>query len=488
MYLWPRNLAQSGGLTDPAKLQICPGVQRMLKCVNRAGSNVSSAARILPLMLLLFLLACGGSPSSSHISPPPPPPAGPPPTPRPGFVSAFSFGMQCGIGTTTNCKGATGINWPATQAQPGVLRLHDTGTSWASLEPTVAGSYQWGVLDEWLDTIEMHSVAVIQVFSWVPCWDTVDTSTCTKPTVSPNGTNSPPSDLTASGSPTFNDFVTAFITHCSPAGNCVSKYIKYYEMWNEWDLAAHWTGTADQLYQMLAPAAGIIRQNVPQAVILTPSVTASAQSELQAWLNLENANGRISDWVDWHAYLIDNSLPITPEDKWTVSSGAFLSLLAANPPWDKAPWANTETNFDPMTFACSYTADDCTGQIVRWQILHDSWGASTLDWYKWNQTIGSNLQNPQYETAYSNAMQYTVGGHYTSAASFTAANGASTWTAPFVEANGTSALWVWTPKESGTPYTVPSGYVDYLDLTGAKTSVTAGQTINIGPEPFLLEQ
>jgi hypothetical protein len=89
---------------------------------------------------------------------------------------------------------------------------------------------------------------------------------------------------------------------------------------------------------------------------------------------------------------------------------------------------------------------------------------------------------------YFNAMHYTVGGHYTAAASFTAGGGASTWTAPFVEANGTQALWVWTPNEAGTSYTVPSGYIDYWDLTGAKTTVTAGQSITIGPEPFLLEQ
>jgi hypothetical protein len=303
--------------------------------------------------------------------------------------------------------------------------------------------------------------------------------------VAPNGTNSPPNDLTASGSRTFNDYVTAFTKHCSAAGNCVSKYIKYYEMWNEWDLTAHWTGSVTQLYQMLAPAASIIRQNVPKAVILTPSVTASSQTQMQQWLTLDSGTGRISDWVSWHAYLVDNSLPITPEDKWSISSGAFLNLLAGISGWSQAAWANTETNFDPMTFTCSYAVQDCAGQIVRWQILHDSNGASTLDWYKWNQTIGLTAA---YESAYFNAMQYTEGGHYTAAASFSAGGGASTWTAPFVEANGTDALWVWTPNEAGTSYTVPSGYIDYLDLTGTKTTVTAGQSITIGPEPFLLEQ
>jgi hypothetical protein len=455
----------------------------MPDCGKSVWSNLCAAVLLLcSVPLLAVCLGCGGGPATSHTTTTPPPPTGPPPAPNPGFVSAFNYGMQCGIGTATNCRGTTGIAWPQTQAQPGVLRLHDTGTAWASLESSSAGAYDWMVLDEWLDTIALHPVAVIQVFAWVPCWDA---STCTAPPVSPNGTNSPPNDLTASGSPAFNAFVTAFAKHCSPKGNCVSKYIKYYEMWNEWDLSAHWTGTVTQLYQMLAPAVSIIRQNVPNAVILTPSVTASSQTQLQSWLALDSGTGRISDWVAWHAYLVDNSLPITPEDKWSISSGAFLNLLAGISGWSQAAWANTETNFDPMTFTCSYAVQDCAGQIVRWQILHDSNGASTLDWYKWNQTIGLTSA---YESVYFNAMHYTVGGHYTAAASFTAGGGASTWTAPFVEANGTQALWVWTPNEAGTSYTVPSGYIDYWDLTGAKTTVTAGQSITIGPEPFLLEQ
>jgi hypothetical protein len=260
-------------------------------------------------------------------------------------------------------------------------------------------------------------------------------------------------------------------------------------MWNEWDTSRHWTGNMAQLYEMVAPAVSIIRQNVPNAFILTPSVTGGGQAELQNWLNYENANGRISDWVAWHSYLISNSLPISPEDKWSGSNANFLSIQTSTAGWAKAPWANTETNFDDTDYLCSatqYTLDDCTGQVVRWQILHDSNGASDLSWFKWNETIGLV---PQYETAYYNMMQYTIGGHYAGAASFTAGGGASTWTAPFVTASGGNALWVWTPNESGTiTFTVPSGYADYRDLSGNKTSVTAGQAITIGPEPFFLEQ
>jgi hypothetical protein len=415
--------------------------------------------------------------------------------------------MQCGNGDTQDCEGSGGtdtIAWPSTQAQPGLLRLHDAGTHWPELNPS-SGAYNWPVLDAWLDTIAQHQpLVVIQVFTWVPCW-IPNTSPCTAPLTEPNGTSTPPGDLTASGSPSFNAFVTAFTQHCSPAGNCVSQYIKYYEMWNEWDLSYHWTGTMQQVYQMVAPAVSIIRTNVPSAVILTPSTTPDSdtglgyQADFQNWLNYENANGKISDWIAWHVYLTDpnntQTGTLTPENQWSNYITNYLSIQQSTSGWASVPWANTETNFNGSTqlnYQCpngqngtpaEYTVQDCTGQIVRWQILHDSNGSSSVDWYKWNETIGNNSQ---YEPAYYEMMKYMVGGKYTGAAS--SPDGGMTWTAPFTEANGTNALWVWTTNEGGVSYTVPAGYVDYRDLSGNMTTVTGSSSLSLTTEPFLLEQ
>jgi hypothetical protein len=427
-----------------------------------------------------------------------------------GSIAASNFGMQCGIGTPIdghiNCNGSgsTPIVWPATQAQPGMLRLHDAGTYWAELNPS-DGTYDFSTLDNWLDLIAQNQpVAVSQVFAWTPCWDST-TGTgplpggCGIAADAPTGTNGYPNDLKVSGSPSFNAFVTALVQHCSPAGNCVANEIKYYEMWNEWDLSFHWTGTMAQVYQMVAPAVTIIRNNVPGAVILMPSSTPDSDTGLgyltdfQNWLSYEDAHPpHISDWIDWHVYLASGeTTTATPEDQWSAYDANYLSVQASNPNWVDAPWADTETNFNGSTqvnYQCpsaQYNAQDCTGQIVRWQLLHNSNGSSGVLWYYWLNTIGSN---PQYDTAYYYMMQYLVGGTFSSPCSFTAANGASTWTCDFTEANGTVALWVWTPSEAGTTFTVPAGFTDYRDLSGGTTTVTPGQTINIGTEPFMLEQ
>lgn len=391
--------------------------------------------------------------------------------------------------------------WPATQAQPGLLRLVDAGTNWSTIDtgPNSSG-YDWTGLDAWLDAIAAHEpIDVVQTFVFVPCWDS---STCLGSAAAPTGTNTPPNDLTPSGSPSFNDFVTAFVQHCNSNGQCVSDKIKYYEMWNEWDLPNHnfWTGNATQLYQMLAPAAQIIRQNVPNAVILTPSATVASPTyanDIQTWLTLENTNGKISDWVAWHMYLSATaSATNSPEVQWTQFGPNLIDAQQSVPGWTSAHFANTETNFAGQTngsaFTCppaQYTADDCTGQIVRWQLLHASSGASSLIWFKWNQTIGSN---PAYEKAYYYMMQYLEGGTFTAVCSSQTESGNQIWSCPFSEGSGKSAMFVWAlvptggAPEGGTTSYSASGFSTTKDLSGNATPASA--SISIGPEPLLLEQ
>jgi hypothetical protein len=221
------------------------------------------------------------------------------------------------------------------------------------------------------------------------------------------------------------------------------------------------------------------------------------QCDFQNWLAYEDANGYISDWIDWHVYLTKNATSTySPETQWSNYNANFLSIQAggagsgcsgATPSshWKTVPWANTETNFDGapppggLNYQCpsaQFSADDCTGQIVRWQLLHDSNGAAGVFWYKWNETVGANQQ---YDTAYYYMMQYLAGGKFAGPCTFTAGGGVSTWTCDFTESDQkTAALWVWTPNEAGASFT----------LTGNKTSVTTGQSITIGVMPIMLEQ
>jgi len=410
-------------------------------------------------------------------------------------IPASNFGMQCGTGAT-NCPNV-GNNpptpaWPASAAQPGLLRLWDSQVSWSYLN-TAPGNYNFAQLDGYLDDIAAHQPLVVNyVFGCVPSFATSGPSGTTPGSCGTNGSATPPDDLTSSGSATFNQFVTALINHCSPAQNCVKTLITGYELWNEANVSSgpgvRWTGTQGQLYQMVAPAVTIIKANISDAKIFTPSITGGGGSWMTGWLNAEVAGGIISNRYNIHEYL-NNGLP---ED---VLSGANSDLApdAGTAGWTPVPWVMTETGYDDITipYSCNagntgipYSTPDCIGQMVRWDILLFAQGSSGLYWYYWNTYIGSD---PQYATAYSSMMLYLVGGTFSGPCSFTTSGGVQTWTCSFIESNGTAAQFVWTTSESGTTYIVPTGYTDYRDLSGGTTTVTAGQTITIGVEPFMLE-
>ena len=428
-------------------------------------------------------------------------------------ITASNFGMQCGNGTSTNCPNYT---LPEVQAKPGLLRLISANVYWAQLEPPsfsgcvdvqqVAGvdTYCWDTLDSWLDAIAGNSYiqAVDYVFLGIPC-QLSDPSECgTGGSSDPNGLNyPPPNDLGSSGSASFNNFVTQLTQHCSKAGNCVANIIKYYEMWNEPN-GQYWYdggagGSEVQLEDMVFPARNIIWSNVPNAIVMTPGWAGSnpqTSTWIQDWLDAESANGTHSNAVAFHNYL--NNAP-TPEQNYVCYIAAstssapstcdnpgkpsLLYMMANTPGWSTTPWLDTETNFAPSTFACSLSdTADCTGQIVRWQLLQDASGAASVDWFYWNTTIGGNSN---YEPAYYYMMQHLEGGQFTSTCSNTTG---TIWNCPFTDTNGNTDLWVWATNETAQSYS--TSYSDYWTVagSGAGTCTTIPANFTVTVEPYLL--
>lgn len=382
-------------------------------------------------------------------------------------LTASSFGFQCGTGKLTNCPNAT---WPSSVAQPGMIRLWDSQVQWHLLNPA-PGSYNWRTLDAYLDTIAAHQPRdVMYTFGYTPCWATK--GSCDRAW----GSTFPPSDLNAGGSPSFNAFVTALLDHCSAAGHCVKSTIRYWELWNEANSENYWSGSVEQLYQLMAPVVGKIRAKIPNALVLTPPANRADTDWMRNWLSQENRNGRLSDIYSFHLYLQDN----LPEPRFRAVQ-EMLELKNSTAAWANTPWINSETNFDARTFACNskFTAEDCIGQMVRWHLLHFSFGAQHLSWYYFNTTIG---RDPTYSAAYHTMMDWLVGGHFSAACSL--ANGAIT--CPFVQANGHHAQFVWNFNRESS-FTPAADFVDYRTLNGRTANISRGAQVPIGVQPIILE-
>jgi hypothetical protein len=429
-------------------------------------------------------------------------------------ILSSHFGMQCGPGVSTNCPLVSGVvTWPTSIAVPDVFRIHDAGQGWSSIEPTCAtfsGSlctspnFNWATFNAEVDAVANHGVlGMVQMLS-PPCWTQASCNIADP--VYPNGGTAAPTDLGTGpmgSSPNFNAFISTWVAHVTPNGNAISNNIKVFQLWNEWDLCQHWTGTAAQLYALLAYPVQILRASIPGIAITIPSEqyegtncqSGNYATDLSTWLNLENTNGRISDYIDWHGYLtLTSSTTNIPETQWATYQVNYLSAQAAIAGWNIAPFFNSETNFVAANgYVCpsaQYTQVDCDGQVVRWQILHDSNGATGLDWYYWNTTIGQtpgSTSNGYYgfSVPYYYAQLYLGGGYFTAPAALLSG---TTWTAPFVESNATVALWAWTTSEAGATYTVPAGFTRYRALDGTFTIVTPGQNITVTTSPIMLEQ
>jgi hypothetical protein len=387
-------------------------------------------------------------------------------------ITASSFGFQCGTGLPTNCPNET---WPPTISQPGTIRLWASQVQWHSLN-TGPGSYKWKTLDGYLDVIASHQPRdVMYTFGFTPCWDTKGECEIAW------GSVAPPNDLTSNGSASFNTFVAALLDHCSPAGHCVKDSIKYWEMWNEANGPGFWSGTIPQLYSLMAPAIPMIRNKIPGALILTPPPNRGDTDWMQGWLAEEGKRGRLSDIFAFHLYLQGRR----PEVRFETIR-EMVDLKNSTDGWKSTPWMDTETNFDAANFTCSsrFSHDDCLGQIVRWHLLHFAYGASQVNWYFFNTTIG---RDHAFDNAYHTMMEWLLGGRFTGecAPSGTSANG-TVVTCPFTQANGHQALFVWNFGGENV-YTPPDQYADYKTLSGDKTAVLQGKSIPIGDKPIMLE-
>jgi len=395
-------------------------------------------------------------------------------------IAPANWGFEC-IWFNDAC-GLHGSSWINTKAQPGTVRLWQAGTEWAFLH-TGQNSFDWKYLDTWLDLVAEHQpTTVMYTFGLAPCW--ISTATCDDKGwgLGHNFAPGPPKDLSASGSPSFTAFVNELVQHCSPSGHCVKDYIKHWEMWNEANLTGFWTGTTSQLYDMFKPVIPIIRNNVPGAVISTPPVVGGDTTWMASWMNLENTNGRLSDYYGIHIYLESD----TPEQRLGMLK-KMMDTKNANG-WTTTPWMNTETNYDHLTWTCStqYSLEDCRGQFVRWHVLQYAYqgggeGASYVGWFKWDSDLTGH-----YNTYLYTMMQWLTGATFTASCT----NNGTVWTCPLTEADGTNALIVW-DTAGPSRYQPADEYVRLRKFNGTNggqtKTVTPGARITIGVVPFLLE-
>lgn len=432
-------------------------------------------------------------------------------------IAGLAFGQETVPGTffsmDLHCCGMIRGRQPWPTVPFGGMRLWDSGVMWLQINPS-RGVYDWESLDGWLHVAETHHVDVLYTFGGIPSWASGDVEDPKCREWHTPGSCHPPSDLREDGSgtdQTWKDFVTAIAQHAHGR-------IKYWELWNEPHNLFFWNGTMAQMVRMAQDLRTITKSIDPEAVIVSPGT---------AWENLHPETGKPAwngliwtdqflaaggknyiDVVATHGYL-HGQCPGGSFDanQIEIRTGLVRSIMQKNGVANMPLWS-TEGSWGPITKFC--TADPSMQTAFVGQYYISAWvaGFKRVYWYAWNDTnVGALYDDPDpYRPrpageaygqvfdgvrpagqAYGEVYRWMVG---------TTAEGCkqtkSLTSCRFSRPNGAQYLAMWDSSQScsdGNCSTVTVNvdpmYIDYLDLSGRKTTIR--NTVPVGTKPIWLE-
>jgi hypothetical protein len=351
-----------------------------------------------------------------------------------------------------------GVPWPS--AKFGTLRLWDTGTSWTSLEP-VQGVWNWQPLDLWVAAAEQHGVKdILLTLGQTPPW-----------------ASSNPDDVNYVGAgapapPTDNQYWRDYITAVAQR---YKGRVRYYEIWNEPNDPAYYTGTVAELAELTAEAYAILKSVDPGNTVLSPAAYAPGYLDqlLQAGI-AQNV-----DMIAYHFYE-------TPPEATAADIANVNLVMTANGVSSLPLWATEGASGDdttqPETLAAAY--------LVRKYLVHLAFGSIRFDWYAWGKAttfcVGTEENNPQVLTEAGRAFGILLG--WLRGATLTGASidTSGTWQIDLAWAGDDHGIIAWNPNAT-VQFHIPNNMrpVTQRDILGNSTPVE-GSTVSVGYSPVLL--
>lgn len=256
-----------------------------------------------------------------------------------------------------------------------IARSHDSGGGmrWHNLNPS-NGTFDWTNSDAWVNAMYAAGKEILFTLGFTPDWASASTPNTGKYDngTTARATNQPPSSTTY-----WDNYCTAVMTRY--AGK-----IKYYELWNECNYTAYWSGSAAQLAVLLRRARQILTTIDPTALIIGPIVQepetgGTGNAYLQSVLDAsDSASGTGKLWIDKcgiHMY--------PPKYNFEVHKNQIANVQATLTArsMSQAIW-NTETGvLEP-----SYGVDDAVRAkwLKRAILLAAALGVERYFWYAYD--------------------------------------------------------------------------------------------------------
>ncbi len=367
------------------------------------------------------------------------------------------------------------IPWPV--APFGTWRLWDANVVWPWLEPK-RDEWHFERLDALLGLAEQHHVEILLPLGRSPTWAS------TRPTDPPvwvPGYAAEPKDIED-----WRHYVRTVATR-------YKGRVHYYEIWNEPNARAFYTGTVEAMVKLVRVASHELKEVDSSNQVVSPSPVDDVGI---SWLEefLRKGGGQYVDIIGFHFYVVtrrpEAALPLI---------GKVRAIVAQYGASDKPLW-NTEAGWfienhleDPSAPPASPDAvsdSEASAYVARAYILNWAAGVSRFYWYAWDNKImglteadGATPKRPAY--AYAEIEKWLVGARITSCD----AENSGTWTCHLTREHGYEGWILWQPDRKA-PFRVPRDWAvrRLRDLGGNQRDLAAGQEIEIGPLPILLER
>jgi len=351
----------------------------------------------------------------------------------------------------------------------GTLRLWDTGTNWARIEPEpgmLADPAGWEGparrIERYVTYAEEHDpeARVIYTLGMTPEWAGPDRTL-------------PPGDRDD-----WRRYVRAVAER-------FRGRITHWEIWNEANISRFWQGSMDELVELTRIASEELRATDPGNVVIAPDFTTVNRFEEF----LASGGGEYVDVLAFHEYP-----SLRPEDSVPLIVG-YRDAAAAHGMGDAPLW-NTE---GAVAYDLGMVLDDDTasGATARALIVQWASGVENFNWYAWDiyedrsrrfVALSESETPDDYAgitpagIAYRQTAEWLTGAHMVGGAV-----SGPLWSIE-LERTGAAAAWiVWSTSDTETltlPTTWDGARVHHLS---GETTEAPGPNMTVGPMPVLVE-
>lgn len=390
-------------------------------------------------------------------------------TPQGPAIDRHLFGIHAPADWVSDA--ASGFDGPIKEATipnvpVGYLRLWDTETTWADLEPS-NGNYVWRKLDKQIEMAQILDADVMMVLGGTPAWA---------------GDGSPQSNPK-----NLDDWREYVFNVCKRYG----AGIRSFEVWNEANLQTFWKGTAVEMADLTKAAFEEIRRCGSGALVVAANTTSRATGSFgnfyPAYLQALKERNWPVDAYSVHSYPTASG----GADDRIKGIGQFRTMLAlAGAP--QTTVFDSEINYGLA--GLTQEKVDLTGQnamtlISRTYIDSARYGFGSTFWFVWTAnpdskfgiqfTRNSSAERQAWNTTY----DWLVGAQFQRCYE----TEISVIVCQFNKGASNFSI-VWRGDIGSPVQETPVGYFSGLgsqvcDLFGQCTSVTQSSTTTVGPMP-----